>query len=137
MKRLLLPALLLLLSVVMVACGGSEETAVPEPVTINVSGTDLFMFDPTELTLEAGQEVNLVFENEGVLEHSWVIVPSSIEAAEATDDDAVRGISTGLVAGGETNTITFAAPAAGTYQIVCTVAGHAAGGMVGELTVTQ
>lgn len=137
MKRLLLPALLLIFSVVMVACGGTEETAAPEPVNISVRGTDAFIFDPADITVQSGQDVVLTFENAGALEHSWVLVPTRVEAVEATEEDAIRGISTGLVDGGESNTITFAAPAAGTYQIVCTVAGHAAGGMVGELTVTQ
>ncbi len=135
MKRLFFPAVLLILSILMVACGGSEETAVPEPVSITITGTDTFVFDPASLTLQEGQEVNLTFENGGALEHSWVLVSNRIDPVEATADDAVRGISTGTVDGGETNTIRFVAPAAGTYQIVCTIAGHAAGGMVGELTV--
>lgn len=135
MKRIFLPAILLVLSLVMVACGGGEETAVPEPITVNVIGSDSFVFEPAALTVKSGQEVVLSFDNEGALQHSWVLVPTRVDALEATNEDAVQGISTGLVDGGEANTITFVAPTAGTYQIVCTVAGHAAGGMVGELIV--
>jgi plastocyanin len=121
----------------MVACGGSEEAAVVEPVSINVSGNDSFVFDPATVTVKTGQEVTLNFDNEGALQHSWVLVRNSTEAVEATDEDAVQGITTGPVESGETNSITFVAPAAGTYQIVCTIAGHAVGGMVGELIVEQ
>lgn len=136
MKRIVLPVVLLFLVVFMAACGSSEETAVPEPVVIDVTGTDSFLFEPANLTVQSGQAVTLNFENAGALQHSWVLVPTRVEAVEATEEDAVQGISSGLVDGGEANTITFVAPAAGTYQIVCTVAGHAAGGMVGELSVT-
>jgi nitrite reductase (NO-forming) len=43
----------------------------------------------------------------------------------------------GVLPAGDSNTFTFTAPAAGTYQIVCTVPGHALGGMVGDFTVTE
>jgi uncharacterized cupredoxin-like copper-binding protein len=43
----------------------------------------------------------------------------------------------GVLPAGDTNTFTFTAPAAGTYQYVCTVAGHAPAGMVGTFTVTE
>ena len=37
---------------------------------------------------------------------------------------------------GEAITITFTAPAAGTYQVICNVPGHFSAGMEGLLTVT-
>jgi plastocyanin len=137
MKRLFLPVVLLIFSLVMVACGGSEETAVAEPVSISVSGSDSFVFDPATVTVKTGQEVTLRFENEGALQHSWVLIRNTTEADGATDADAVQGITTGPVESGETSSLTFIAPAAGTYQIVCTIVGHATGGMVGELIVEQ
>ena len=133
MKRLTLFIVTILIALLLVACGGGE-TSGPEPTSVTVQGFDDFRFDPEDVSADAGGEVTLTFENEGALEHSWVLVPESVEATEATQEDAIAGANTGNIASGESTTVTFTAPPAGTYTIVCTVPGHAAGGMVGTFT---
>lgn len=119
------------------ACGGSEPEVVeaPEAVTFNFVSTDEFKWDPATITVESGAEVSIVLENQGALEHNWILARDGIDVASASDADALYGANVGYVQGGETGEMTFIAPGPGKYLYVCTVAGHAAGGMVGELIV--
>jgi uncharacterized cupredoxin-like copper-binding protein len=41
------------------------------------------------------------------------------------------------VEAGATKTLTFTAPDAGTYQVICAIEGHFDAGMEGELTVVE
>ena len=119
------------------ACGGSEPEVAetPDPVTFNFVSTDEFKWDPATITVETGAEVSIVLENQGALEHNWILARDGIDVASASDADALYGANVGYVQGGETGEMTFIAPGPGKYLYVCTVAGHAAGGMVGELIV--
>lgn len=136
MKRVLFVLLLLAAATFMTACGG-EEAAESEPFAITVSGDDAFVYDPGTITVAAGTEVNLTFKNIGALDHNWILVTEDTDPLTVTDASAFAGINVGLIPGNSEKTYTFTAPAAGTYKYVCTVAGHAAGGMVGTLTVTE
>ncbi|MEM7335762.1 MAG: plastocyanin/azurin family copper-binding protein [Chloroflexota bacterium] len=127
---------LLIVTIAVAACGGGEPPA-PPSVDLSFQGSDDFKFTPADATVEAGATVNVTFENTGVLEHSWVLVSDRVNVEDATEEDALGGASTGIIATGETSTISFTAPPAGNYQIVCAVPGHATGGMVGTFTVTE
>lgn len=131
MKRFSLFIVVLLTGLMLAACGGAEPAG-PAPVTIDVTGYDEFRFDPAEITVEAGAEVTLNFQNAGALEHNWLLVSQAVDVASATEADALAGANTGVIGAGQSTTITFTAPPAGTYTIVCTVPGHAVGGMTGR-----
>lgn len=138
-KRIFILLLALVGSLVIVACGGGgsePEVAAPEAIVLDYEGYDEFRYDPESATVPAGSEVTVNFENAGALEHNWLLVSSRVDPLEATEADAISGATTGELAGGESSTISFTAPPAGEYQVVCTVAGHAEGGMVAEFTVT-
>lgn len=101
----------------------STETETSEPVettvtSVSVVGTD-FKFAPSSLSFTAGETVQLTFQNNGGAPHNLVV--------EGTD------IKTATIGGGETTTLTFVAPAAGTYTFYCGVGGHRDAGMVGIL----
>lgn len=130
---IILAAALVLLS----ACGGSEPEAVEEPesVTFNFVSTDEFKWNPASVTVQTGAEVNIVLENQGALEHNWILAREGVDVATASDADALYGANVGYVQGGETGNLKFIAPGPGKYLYVCTVAGHAAGGMVGDFIV--
>lgn len=139
-KRILLLLLTLFVSVVIAACGGGDESnestaAQPAETTLDYSGYDEFRYDPETATVQSGSEVTVNFTNEGALQHNWLLVSSRVDATEATEADAISGATTGELGGQESASITFTAPPAGTYQVVCTVAGHAEGGMVAEFVV--
>jgi nitrite reductase (NO-forming) len=133
MKRLMMFVTILALALVLVACGGGEDEA--ETASLTFEGTDSLQFSPATASVPAGAEVTVNFNNTGALEHSWTLVANDADVATVTDANAINSASTGSVAGGASDTVTFTAPSAGTYKYVCTIPGHAAGGMVGTLTV--
>ncbi|MCI0395026.1 MAG: plastocyanin/azurin family copper-binding protein [Chloroflexi bacterium] len=137
MKRLTLLTLLLVAALLLAACGGGGDggNGGAEAVSLTFEGNDSLQFNPATASAAAGAEVTVTLNNSGALEHSWVLVPDTADVVTVTEADAVAGATTGVVAGGQSGTVTFTAPAAGTYKYVCAVPGHAAGGMVGTLTV--
>lgn len=127
--RFTLLAVLLLLT--LAACGGGGT----EKVSLSITGDDSFAFDPPFAAVPAGAEVTVQFNNEGNLEHSWVLVPGDADPATVTDSDAINNATTGNVQAQSKASIRFTAPVAGDYLFVCTVPGHAAAGMVGTMSV--
>ena len=148
--------LLLLSLLALAACGG--DAAAPEPVagepvagntpagatgTITIRPVDNEMrYAQTAFTVEAGQEVTVVFENTATSEamhHNVVVLTSdddddvnrvgqaAITAAESDyipDDPAILA-HTPMSAPGETVRVTFTAPTEpGTYRYICTFPGH-------------
>ncbi len=138
MKKLVTIALLVLLtSGALAACGGSSDSGSTDsslPTTLNFEGQDI-LYDVKEASVKTGEEITVNFSNAGSLEHSWVLVGPDVDALLATESDALAGANSGVVPAGESTTFTFFAPPPGDYQIVCTVPGHAAAGMVASLTV--
>jgi azurin len=104
---------------------------------IDVDG-DALKFNTGSMTASAGAEVVVNFNNSSsVNTHNWALVEGGTKDAVAIDgtaagpdnnwlpvnDPRVFG-STILVGPGESVEATFTAPAAGTYQFVCTFPGH-------------
>ena len=120
------------------------EVSADGALTISVVG-DSLQFDKQSFTVNAGSEVTLLFTNVAtVQQHNWVLVKQGTKDEVALagalagplkgylpeGDDRVLA-NTNLLAAGESEEITFAAPAAGAYQFVCTFPGHNAT-MVGD-----
>jgi azurin len=125
------------------ACGGGETPA-PAPAAggeakleISAKGEEL-LFDKDKLTAPAGSKITLTFKNPSTaLSHNWVLVKPGTEdrvaadglaAGEAKgylkDNDPDVLVKTKLVKPGESDTITFDAPAKGSYPYICTFPGH-------------
>ena len=137
MKRITLILILAAVALMAAACGGDSDAEEGGPVLVRQSITahDSFEYDPPSMTVPAGANVTIELVNEGSLEHSWVLVADDVDPAKATAEDAINGATSGNIAGGESGRFSFEAPAAGSYKFVCTVPGHAVGGMVGTFTV--
>jgi plastocyanin len=118
------------LSLLLAACGGGE----PEATSLSFNGFDILTFAPNTASANAESLVEVTLNNRGVEEHSWVLVSQDADLKTVTEEDALAGATTGTVQSGESKTISFTAPAAGTYQYVCTIGDHAAQGMVGTMT---
>lgn len=136
-KKIVVLLAVLALSLLMAACGGGGAAA-PAPVSLSFTGLDTFKYDPATASAATGAQVTVNFTNGGALEHDWMLVPAGTDPTTITADSALMPEAhSGVLPAGETKTFTFTAPAAGTYEFVCTVAGHAPAGMVGTLTVTE
>jgi azurin len=97
-------------------------------------------FEPTTLTASAGQEVTISFANgSAVQQHNFVLVNGGENVAAPIAADGITAgpgadylpadrtniiAATGVADPGETVTVTFTAPAAGTYLYICTIPGH-------------
>jgi uncharacterized cupredoxin-like copper-binding protein len=113
--------------------GASVVTTVAPaaPAGLTVAMTE-FAFEPDALAVQVGATVTLDLENVGGIEHNFVIMSTPIE--NESDYLAVNAFFERTLAPGESATVTFTAPAAGTYQVICSISGHFTAGMVGELT---
>ena len=140
-----------------------EEIVDPEPETpvaettsdtavLEIEGNDQMKFNQAELSVKAGQEVTLTLKHVGemkvdVMGHNWVLLKPGtdiadfgLKAMDAKDNGYIPADSdvviahTDMIGGGQTITITFTAPAAGTYDFICSFPGHY-GMMKGKLIV--
>ncbi|MBX2924044.1 MAG: azurin [Chitinophagaceae bacterium] len=128
-------------------------TPAVEGAMLEITGNDVMQFDKKELRAKAGQKVTLTLKHSGKLAkeamgHNVVILNTGTDVAafaakavDAKDNDyfpqseAANVIAhTKLIGGGESDTIEFTAPAAGTYPFICSFPGHY-GFMKGEFIV--
>lgn len=111
-------------------------------VEITIEGNDQMRFNKDEIRVKAGQTVRLTLKHVGemdknVMGHNWVLLKPGItvnefgqEAVQAKANDYIpEGTDaviahTKMVGGGESDTIEFEAPEAGTYDFLCSFPGH-------------
>lgn len=91
-----------------------------EEKEFTVSGTE-YKFNPSSITVKTGDQVKIIFKNDGRLRHNLVIEG--------------LGISTRTIGADQTDIVEFTAPASGTYTIFCSISGHRLAGMEGLLKV--
>ena len=111
-------------------------------------------YDVTAIEATAGQKISVTLTNAGAIPktamaHNFVLLKAGTDvtafatagmthadseyiAPELADKVIVK---TKLLGPGESDTVTFAAPAPGTYDYLCTFPGHVMTGMRGTLTV--
>jgi plastocyanin len=148
--RLWVGSLLVAGALLIVACGGGSSGGDSSGgLTVSSDGENL-AYKPASLSVAAGSSVSLTFVNESAAQqHNWVLVAGGDDVALAVDEAALDAGPPNYVPAGDANivaatdmlapggkaTITFTAPAAGTYTFLCTYPAHYAGGMRGTLTV--
>ena len=122
-------------------------------VNLALTGNDLMKFDKTELKVKSGQEVTLTLRHAGkgdikIMGHNFVLLNQGVgipafaakaAAAGQKEDWIPEGgkdviAHTKMIGGGQTTTVTFTAPAAGTYDFICSFPGHS-GLMKGKFIV--
>jgi manganese oxidase len=94
----------------------ASGTAAPSSVTVELSE---FAIEPSDITVAAGGSLEVV--NRGAAEHDLAVT--------GTD------VATPMLKAGEEATLDLSSLAPGTYDLLCTVPGHDAGGMTGTLTI--
>lgn len=125
--------------VVMIRIGADENrggnvAVVSGPATEWVVDATEFAFEPVDVVVPVGEEVTVEMINAGSVEHEWVLLEGGAritDEAEYSEDMVLA--RTALVGGGETTSVAFTVDSAGTYQVICTVAGHFSAGMAGTL----
>ncbi|MEW5940971.1 MAG: cupredoxin domain-containing protein [Chloroflexota bacterium] len=132
MNKSKLLTVVLILSVVLTACGGGGKPS----TDLKVEFTD-FVFTPNTWVVPAGQEITITAKNSGAVEHEFVIMKLGTTVGDDFGDEDEENIYWEVEAeAGDTVTATFTAPSEpGEYQIVCGTEGHFVAGMVGSLTV--
>ncbi len=122
-------------------------------VNLALTGNDVMQFDKKELTVKAGQEVTLTLRHIGkidikIMGHNFVLLKQgtaipAFSAKAASEGQASDWIPeegkeviahTKMIGGGQSTTVTFTAPAAGTYDFICSFPGHS-GLMKGKFIV--
>jgi uncharacterized cupredoxin-like copper-binding protein len=128
-------AALAVLSIVIGACGDGAST----DLEVTVSE---FQFSPDSWSIPAGEEISIDITNDGTVLHEWVLMQPGVSIeSEADLPETEEELLADFVyvedevEAGDTKTLTFDAPAAGTYQVICALEGHFDGGMEGTLTV--
>jgi plastocyanin len=92
---------------------------------LTVRGLDAMRFEPAQLTVRAGQPVQLTFENAGATIHDFTL----------TNDQGVAQKVQAVAQGKTTSVATFTIERPGTYTFVCEQPGHAPAGMRGTIVV--
>lgn len=125
---------------VVVACGDGDDAAAPATDI----GAELkeFQFTPNDWTIAAVEEITINLKNAGSTTHEWVLLKDGVEiSSEADLPDTEEELLADFVyweeevEAGDSKTLTFTAPGAGSYQIICALEGHFDAGMKGTLEV--
>jgi plastocyanin len=108
------------------ACAPSPRPAAGaalSPQQITFGGTDDFRFNPSTVTVAAGQPLQVTFQNGGEIVHDF------------TAQQGLGKAVTILEQGGQTGTGTITYDKPGTYKFFCSQPGHDQLGMHGTITV--
>lgn len=115
----------------------------PNIANVVLVGDDLMKYDKKEIKVKVGQKVKLTLRHKGkmdvnVMGHNVVILKQGVnitafagKAATSKDTGYIPAGSesdivahTKMIGGGQTTSIEFNAPAAGTYDFICSFPGH-------------
>jgi plastocyanin len=97
----------------------TSTSSTPTVKEFTVTGSN-FSFNPSNLTVNKGDRVRIIFKNSGG-NHDWVI-----------DEFGAR---TSVLSSGQSQTVEFTADKAGSFEYYCSVGTHRQMGMKGTLTV--
>lgn len=113
-----------------VACASTTPSeATPASVAadgtqqVTISASDDMKFQPTAVSVHAGQPLELTLRNAGQSAHDLTLSEGVAQPVKLT------------VNGGETTSRTFTFDKPGTYKFECSMPGHALAGMRGMITV--
>jgi len=132
----------------------STITALAGAQTVKISAFDTMKFSVTKIAVHSGDKVTVTLTNEGnipkeAMGHNWVLLQAGTDpnayarlAVNAKADNyqpkalAGRVIAAIPVLGPkESGSVTFTAPAPGSYPFLCSFPAHCAAGMNGVLQV--
>ena len=137
------------LSIVVGAVLLSACSSNPAALELSLKATD-FRFEPASMEVMAGQQVTVRMDNQGTLEHDFVIQEIPVEKTAAESEPEVGATAGHTMDGmeiepavhmgamaGLSSSVTFVPTKPGTYEYFCAVPGHKEAGMVGTLIVQE
>ena len=99
-------------------------------VNVSINSSNDFLFHLSTKTVPAGK-VTFKIANNGLLPHDFELCASN----KGGTGNACTGKVTPMIVPGQTAKLTVTLSKKGTYEYLCTVSGHAASGMKGDLKV--
>lgn len=111
------------LALALTACGGDDDGGGEAVTSVTIEGTDSLAYEPSSLSVAAGEEITITMNCGPSVEHDFII----------RDFEGEREIVACDPGGSGTGTFTVAA---GDYEFYCSVPGHEAAGMVGTITAS-
>lgn len=136
-KKIVFGVLVFLLS----ACAGSSKPSAEITMTMTE-----FSYSPSSITVSTGQPIELTIKNDGQIEHDFVIEKIDVSSVSVegggvgehhmSGDHSDYDLHVSTSTGG-TSILKFTPNEPGTYKILCSVEGHEAAGMLGELVVVS
>lgn len=120
----------------------TETTSEKSQNEVIITGNDMMQYSTKEIRVKAGEPVTLTLKHIGKLDvkvmgHNWVLLKQGVDlvgfaskASAAVNNDYIPEgtedviVHTKMLGGGQSETITFDAPAPGTYQFLCSFPGH-------------
>ncbi len=108
------------------------------PTEFDVTLKD-FKYEPDTITVQAGKEITLHIENDGMVSHRFIIFKLGADVGEKygpEDEENIYWLAEVLP--GSSATAKFIAPSEpGEYYVTCGINGHHEAGMVGKLIVVD
>jgi azurin len=131
-----------------------KKDQIQEYDQIHIQANDQMKFDVASIDAAPGQKIRVTLVNTGTLPkaamaHNFILLKagtdvSAFAAAAMTHPETGYVppemadkviVATKMLGPGESDTVSFTAPAAGTYDYICSFPGHALAGMRGTLIV--
>lgn len=134
--------IVLTFSLFILLCACSARPA--EPVTEITVETADFAYSPSAITVPAGEPITLTLKNTGSVEHDFVVeeidVRTTIIQDGGSDGHHAHGEEQHYdlhvsADAGQTSVLQLTVSEPGMYRVFCSVEGHEAAGMIGELIV--
>ena len=116
------PIVLLVASACAASAAPAAGAALPEE-QVTLAGTDDFRFNPSTISVKAGQPLTVTLQNGGEILHDFTVQQGLAKPVTIMEDGGNSG----------TTTVTYDKP--GTYKFFCSQPGHDQLGMRGTITV--
>lgn len=132
-KRVMTMVAAIALVGVLAGCtGGSKSSGPVETIDLTANA---MAFGSKEITIEKGKAYKLVFKNDDSVEHDFSVKKIPVKLTKKDDHGHGSADLHVHADGGKTESVEFTATEAGSYEFICTVAGHKDAGMTGKLIV--